>query len=310
MRYLAILFVAACAVGLAAQGGDLLARARALHREAPLIDGHNDYPWALREHDTGRDLASLDIRVAQPAVMTDIPRLRAGGVGGQFWSVYVPVSLQGPEAVIATLGHPAYDLFAAGDRLLNFYTWGSMGMASSIGLGLALARPDRRVIVCDGDGSLLMNLGALATIGVMRPANLTMIVWDNALYGTTGGQPSATAAGADLAAASRALGVPASSTVCTPDELTAALAGRSIKVVAPQPRQAQRALAGLPGVLSVAQVGNDLRVLAGTDGDVVARVRKALADAGLQAEVAGVAPNLEDVFVDATRGRVGQERAA
>ena len=57
-------------------------------------------------------------------------------------------------------------------------------MASSIGLGLALARPDRRVIVCDGDGSLLMNLGALATIGVMRPANLTMIVWDNALYGT------------------------------------------------------------------------------------------------------------------------------
>ena len=97
----------------------------------------------------------------------------------------------------------------------------------------------------------------------------------------------------------------------TPAELTAALAGRTVQIVAPQPRKAQRALAGLPGVLSVAQVGNDLRVLAGADGDVVASVRKALADAGLQAEVAIVEPNLEDVFVDATRDRDDEaERAA
>ena len=97
----------------------------------------------------------------------------------------------------------------------------------------------------------------------------------------------------------------------TPAELTTALVGRTVRIVAPQPRKAQRALAGLPGVLSVAQVGNDLRVLAGADGDVVASVRKALADAGLQAEVAIVEPNLEDVFVDATRDRDDEaERAA
>ena len=78
-------------------------RARALHRTAPVIDGHNDYPWALREHDPARNLDTLDIRVAQPSIMTDIPRLKEGGVGGQFWSVYVPVTLQGQSAVTATL---------------------------------------------------------------------------------------------------------------------------------------------------------------------------------------------------------------
>ena len=81
--------------------------------------------------------------------------------------------------MIASLGHPAYDLYAAGDRPANFYTWGSMGLASSIGLGLAMVQPDLRVFVVDGDGSLLMNLGSLATIGWVRPANLVVIVWDN-----------------------------------------------------------------------------------------------------------------------------------
>jgi membrane dipeptidase len=82
---------------------DFVARARALQKEVPLVDGHNDYPWALRENNAERDLAKLDIRVAQPKIMTDIPRLRAGGVGGQFWSVYVPATMKGPEAVRATL---------------------------------------------------------------------------------------------------------------------------------------------------------------------------------------------------------------
>lgn len=80
----------------------LLNRARGLLRQAPLIDGHNDYPWALREK-AGRDLSRLDISTPQPSVMTDIPRLEAGGVGGQFWSVYVPVELTGQAAVTATL---------------------------------------------------------------------------------------------------------------------------------------------------------------------------------------------------------------
>ncbi len=82
---------------------DLLARAKALHAQVPLIDGHNDYPWALRGLDPGRDFAKADITRSAPALMTDIPRLKAGGVGGQFWSVYVPSTMPAPEAVTATL---------------------------------------------------------------------------------------------------------------------------------------------------------------------------------------------------------------
>ncbi|MBA3295828.1 MAG: membrane dipeptidase, partial [Acidobacteria bacterium] len=72
----------------------LLDRARALHKQVPLIDGHNDYPWAVREN-VQRDIDKLDLTQAQPTIHTDIARLQAGGVGGQFWSVYVPVELQG-----------------------------------------------------------------------------------------------------------------------------------------------------------------------------------------------------------------------
>jgi thiamine pyrophosphate-dependent acetolactate synthase large subunit-like protein len=134
------------------------------------------------------------------------------------------IAALGDEPVIASLGHPAYDLFAAGDRPANFYTWGSMGLASSIGLGLALARPELRVFVVDGDGSLLMNLGSLATIGWTRPPNLVVIVWDNELYGTTGGQETATAHGADLEMAARAMCATATATVRTEDEFDAAIA--------------------------------------------------------------------------------------
>jgi thiamine pyrophosphate-dependent acetolactate synthase large subunit-like protein len=125
--------------------------------------------------------------------------------------------------IIASLGHPAYDLFAAGDRPGNFYTWGSMGLASSIGLGLAMARPDLQVFVLDGDGSLLMNLGSLATMGWARPKNLVLIVWDNGEYGTTGGQDTATRHGADIESAARAMGLSATATVRTPGEFTAAI---------------------------------------------------------------------------------------
>jgi thiamine pyrophosphate-dependent acetolactate synthase large subunit-like protein len=123
------------------------------------------------------------------------------------------------EAVIVSLGHPAYDLFAAGDRPEHFYTWGSMGMVSSVALGVALARPDRRVVGLDGDGSLLMNLGSLSTMAIAQPANLTLVVWDNEVYGTTGGQPTATAHGCDLAAVARSLGIERVSTVTTPEDL-------------------------------------------------------------------------------------------
>ncbi len=129
----------------------------------------------------------------------------------------------GDQPIVASLGHPAYDLFAAGDRPANFYTWGSMGLASSIGLGLAMARPDLRVFVADGDGSLLMNLGSLATIGWVRPPNLVVLVWDNEEYATTGGQETATAHGADLDAAARSMGAK-TATVRTLEALRDAIA--------------------------------------------------------------------------------------
>ena len=129
------------------------------------------------------------------------------------------VELAGDAPIVASLGHPAYDLFAAGDRPQNFYTWGSMGLASSVGLGLALARPDVRVFVLDGDGSLLMNLGSLATIGLLQPKNLVVVVMDNEEYATTGGQATPTAHGADLDAAARAMGIAATATVRSDAEL-------------------------------------------------------------------------------------------
>src|SRR5215467_7266525 len=85
-----------------AQVDPTLERAKRLLRETPVIDGHNDYPMAVREKASG-DINKLDIDRPQPSLMTDIPRLRAGGVGGQFWSVYVPVELKGGDAVSATL---------------------------------------------------------------------------------------------------------------------------------------------------------------------------------------------------------------
>ena len=99
---------AACAVWVGVSSSalqpdsKLVDRARAILKASPLIDGHNDYPWAVRENVNG-DLDKLDINQPQPSIMTDISRLRAGGVGGQFWSVYVPVELAGQSAVTATL---------------------------------------------------------------------------------------------------------------------------------------------------------------------------------------------------------------
>ena len=98
-----LLIAALSCVAVVDAQNDLLARARALHKQVPLIDGHNDYPWALRGLDPGRDFNSAEISKPVPKLMTDIPRLRQGGVGGQFWSVYVPSTMQGNEAVRATL---------------------------------------------------------------------------------------------------------------------------------------------------------------------------------------------------------------
>src|ERR1700680_4945128 len=111
---------------------------------------------------------------------------------------------RGGLLVVCGLGTPTYDVAACGDHPLNFYLWGAMGGAAMIGLGLALARPGRRVLVLTGDGEALMGLGSLATIGVKQPGNLVVIVLDNQHYAETGMQPSHTAAGIDLAAIAKA----------------------------------------------------------------------------------------------------------
>jgi thiamine pyrophosphate-dependent acetolactate synthase large subunit-like protein len=116
------------------------------------------------------------------------------------------VSRLGDEPVIASLGNPKYDLFTAGDRPQNFYMWNSMGLASSMGLGLAIARPERRVIILDGDGSLLMNLSSLTTAAARMPRNLIHVIWDNRQFQLTGGQPTHTAFRADLGLLARGAG--------------------------------------------------------------------------------------------------------
>jgi len=108
--------------------------------------------------------------------------------------------------VVPGLGSCTWDAFAAGDDDRNFYLWGAMGGAAMIGLGLALAKPNVRVAVITGDGEMLMGLGSLATIGVQRPKNLAIVVFDNGLYGETGMQASHTQSVVDLLAVARGCG--------------------------------------------------------------------------------------------------------
>lgn len=116
--------------------------------------------------------------------------------------------LEHEEAVIAGIGNTNFDLIAAGHRPQNFYMLGSMGLACPIALGVALAQPNRGVIALEGDGSILMMLGTLATIANARPANLTIIIWDNGIYQITGKQATATGGLTDIVALARGAGFP------------------------------------------------------------------------------------------------------
>jgi len=126
---------------------------------------------------------------------------------------------RGDLLVVAGLGAPAWDATEAGDHPLTLPLWGGMGGAAMIGLGLAIAQPGRRVLVLTGDGEMLMGLGSLATIGIRRPSNLSLIVLDNERYGETGMQATHTAYGVDLAAVARACGFAAWKTVTSPDQV-------------------------------------------------------------------------------------------
>jgi len=123
------------------------------------------------------------------------------------------------EVVVSNLGQASLDLQQIADRPLNCYTFGAMGQCSSVALGIAIARPDVRVICLDGDGSLLMNLGSLCTIANQAPRNYALIILDNEVHQTTGGQPTATSARSSLAAIARGAGVDRAIEVRTEEEL-------------------------------------------------------------------------------------------
>lgn len=113
-----------------------------------------------------------------------------------------------PDALIVTgLGSASYDVFASGDRERNYYLWGAMGGAASLGLGLALAQRDKSVVVITGDGEQLMGIGSLGTIAVKQPKNLSIVMLDNGHFGETGMQRSHSSLGADLVAVAKGFGI-------------------------------------------------------------------------------------------------------
>ena len=115
--------------------------------------------------------------------------------------------LKREEAVIGGIGNANFDLWASGQRPQNFYMLGSMGLAVPIAFGVAIAQPQRHVIALEGDGSLLMQLGCLATVAMQAPKNLTIVVWDNGVYQITGGQPTASSSTADIVGIAHACGI-------------------------------------------------------------------------------------------------------
>ena len=127
-------------------------------------------------------------------------------------------------AVVTIMGAVAAELQSIGHRPNFFYLQHAMGLASSVGLGIALARPELPVVVLDGDGSLLMNLGGLTTLARYRPRNLVHVVFDNESLLSVGGFPTATSTGSDLAAIASAAGVPRTATTRTLEDFTASFA--------------------------------------------------------------------------------------
>lgn len=163
---------------------------------------------------------------------------------------------RGDCIVVTGLGSPSFDVHACGDSLANYYLWGAMGSAALVGLGLALARPERRVLVITGDGEQLMGLGGLATIGVCKPGNLSIVVIDNGHFGETGMQSSHTSRGVDLAGVATSCGFAKAETVADGEQLDALCselhsncAGARLFVVKVQAGNHQRSLPPRDAVL-------------------------------------------------------------
>ena len=134
-------------------------------------------------------------------------------------AMYADLEAEG-RVVVTIMGAVAAELQAIGHRPNFFYLQHAMGLASSVGLGIALCRPELKVIVLDGDGSLLMNLGGLTTLARYRPRNLVHIVFDNESLLSVGGFPTATSTGSDLAAMAKGAGIPRTAVARTLEEFT------------------------------------------------------------------------------------------
>ena len=149
-------------------------------------------------------------------------------------AVYDELTKDG-RVVVTIMGAVAAELQSIGHRPNFFYLQHAMGLASSMGLGIALSRPEIHVIVFDGDGSILMNLGGLTTLARYRPPNLTHVVFDNESLLSVGGFPTATATGSDIAGMAKAAGIPRTSTVTTLDDFTrefnAAIAAKELTTI-------------------------------------------------------------------------------
>lgn len=156
--------------------------------------------------------------------------------------------------VVTGLGSPSYDVMAAGDHDGNYYLWGAMGSAAMVGLGLALAQPDRPVLVVTGDGEMLMGLGALATIAVQAPANLTIAVLDNGHFGETGMQLSHAGRGLDMDRVAQSCGFPWTAAIREMDQVEdlrarlGAREGPALAAIKVRPENAPRVLPPRDGV--------------------------------------------------------------
>jgi thiamine pyrophosphate-dependent acetolactate synthase large subunit-like protein len=167
--------------------------------------------------------------------------------------------------VVGGLGASTYDIAAAGDHDRNFYLWGAMGGAVMIGLGVALAQPKLPVVVITGDGEMLMGMGSLATVGLQKPGNLTIVVLDNEVYGETGGQASHTAGTVDFVGVARSCGISDAHDISTMAEIEAFAS--SMQDVSSGPRFASVKI----------DSANLERVLSSRDGQfTVTRIRGAL----------------------------------
>jgi len=179
----------------------------------------------------------------------------------------VSALLEGRKDAIAIggLGASTYDIAAAGDHDRNFYLWGAMGGAVMIGLGVALAQPTLPVIVITGDGEMLMGIGSLATVGLQKPKNLTIVVLDNEGYGETGGQASHTGTNTDLVGVAKSCGIADARAISTMGEIEAF--AKTMQDTSSGPRFASIKI----------DAANLERVLASRDGTfIVNRIRGAL----------------------------------